>query len=785
MVIVNYFLFFISLQPIKNMLYNMRFFFIAFFLTFSLLSVSAQQKVKVTGNVVTTDGRPAEFVTVKLKNTTYGGTTDADGRFRFMAPVGDYVLVVQSIMTHRKEMPVTLVEGSDNIFKDIQTKENTNQLEQVVVTGQFSPQSMRNSLYKVRSINSQTIKLKAPTSVEALLNTEAGIRISNDMALGESDFELMGMSGNNVKVLLDGVALLDRGAKKQSLSQLDVNSIERIEIVEGPMSVIYGTDALAGVINIITKKGRGLSKDNTWHVNARVQEESIGDEYQFFNKDGQHNESVDLGVSLRNGLYLNGGVSRNDNNGWSGDKTGREKQWHPKDQMLYSGMLGFRRYNLNAWYRLNYTDETIFTPMNANPNVPEQIKDKDFLTKRMNHQVQADWKMNNQWKFDFAFSYQDYERKTRTMFSNLETGEKWPSKETGGQDVTKYSSLNARATATWSISPKFSLQPGLEYLETEGKGDRVKGKNTIRDLAFFLSAEYKPWDWMSMRPGVRTFLSANYDTPAAVPSFLTKFNINQKMDFRLSYAYGFRTPTIKELYMDFIHQDNHITGNPDLKAEYSNNITASYTYRIVHNEGMRLTTTLSGFFNMFKDKIDIAQSLTDPTIHTHYNIDDYKTLGGSFETNFVWGNLNANANVALVGRYNRYSNEVNANSQFRYSPEFSANVSYQIPRIGTNVSLFYKFTGERAEYFEGLDKADNEVIYRRTMPSYNYADITISQKITSFLNLNLGVKNLFDLTSLQTHSDRNDVGNMPVSYLGCGRSWFVGLNFNLNGKFNK
>ena len=761
----------------------MKSFILALLTAFSFLTASAQEKVKVMGNVITKDGHPAEFVTVKLKNTTFGGTTDADGRFVFTAPAGDYVLVVQSIVTHRKEMPVTLVEGKENIFENIETKESTTQLDQVVVTGQFAPQSMRNSLYKVRSVSSQTIRQKAPATVEALLNTEAGIRISNDMALGESDFELMGMSGNNVKVLLDGVALLDRGAKKQSLSQLDVNSIERIEIVEGPMSVIYGTDALAGVINIITKKGKGLSQNNTWSVSARVQEESIGDEYQFFNNDGQHNESVDLGVSLRNGLYMKGGVTRNDNNGWSGPKEGREKQWHPKDQMLYSGMLGYRRHNLNAWYRLNYTDETIFTPMNANPNVPEQIKDKDFLTKRMNHQVQADWKVNHQWNFNFVFSYQDYERKTRTMFTNLETGDKWPSKETGGQDVTKYNSLNARATATWSISPKFSLQPGLEYLETEGKGDRVRGKNSISDLAFFLSAEYKPWEWLSMRPGVRTFITANYDTPAAVPSFLTKFNLNPKMDLRLSYAYGFRTPTIKELYMDFIHQDNHITGNPDLKAEYSNNITASFTYRIIHNERMRLTTSLSGYFNLFKDKIDIAQSLTDPTIHTHYNIDDYKTLGGSFETNFAWGNLNANANFSLVGRYNSYSHEVDASSQFRYSPEFSASVSYQVPRIGTNISMFYKFTGERAEYFEGLDKQDNEVYYLRTMPSYNFADITVSQKITSFLRLNLGVKNLFDVTSLQTTSDRNDVGIMPVSYLGCGRSWFAGLTFDMDGKF--
>ena len=763
----------------------MRYICAAIFMVLSLFTATAQERVKVTGNVVTTDGTPAEYITVTLKNTSFGGTTDADGRFRFSAPEGEYTLVVQSISTHRKEMPVKLVAGQENVFKDIQTQENINQLEQVVVTGQFSPQSMRNSLYKVKAINSRQIEMKAPSSVESLLNTEIGIRIANDMALGESDFELMGMSGNNVKVLLDGIALIDRGSKKQSLSQLDVNSIERVEIVEGPMSVIYGTDALAGVINIITKKGKGLSDKSSWYVNARMQEESMGDEYNFFTDGGVHNESVDLGVNLRNGLYMNASVSRNDNGGWRGDKVDREKRWHPKDQTLWGGMLGYRTHNFNVWYRMNYTDESIFTPMNANPNVPEQIKDQDYLTKRQNHQLQADWNLGQKLIMNLAMSYQNYKRRTHTMFHDLETGESWLSKETGGQDITKYNSFNARLTATWNIAPKISLQPGLEYLRTQGMGGRISGEPVIADLAFFLSAEYKPLKWMSLRPGVRTFITADYDTPAAVPSFLTKFNLTPEMDLRLSYAYGFRTPTIQELYFDFKNDHHHITGNPNLKAEYSHNITASYSYRILHDERIRLTTTLGGFFNMFKDKIGIAQDINDPMINTHYNIDDYKTVGGTFETALNWRNLSANVNFSYIGRYNAYSKEVDANSQFRYSPEVSANINYRIEKWGTDLSFYYKYTGKRAEYYLGSDNDNNDVIYLRTMPSYHYADITVTQRLTKFLHLNFGVKNLFDLTSLQVLADSQEVGNMPISYLGCGRSFFVGLNVKLNGKFGK
>ena len=132
--------------------------------------------------------------------------------------------------------------------------ENLLPIEEVVVTGQFRPTSLKNSVYKVRTLDQQYIQRRATTDdMATLLNMELGIRFNNDLTLGESDIQLMGVSGQNVKVLIDGVPMIDRGSTKQSLSQIDINTIERIEIVEGPVSVMYGTDALAGVINIITQ----------------------------------------------------------------------------------------------------------------------------------------------------------------------------------------------------------------------------------------------------------------------------------------------------------------------------------------------------------------------------------------------------------------------------------------------------------------------------------------------------------------------------------------------------
>ncbi|KAA6314667.1 hypothetical protein EZS27_034753, partial [termite gut metagenome] len=104
-------------------------------------------------------------------------------------------------------MLITLSSIAQNPTQKDVTDEDSNQesgtlagnhtLDEVVVTGQFVPQSLRSSLYKVRVISNRLIQQKASTDVQSLLSTELGVRISNDMTLGESNFELMGMSGNN------------------------------------------------------------------------------------------------------------------------------------------------------------------------------------------------------------------------------------------------------------------------------------------------------------------------------------------------------------------------------------------------------------------------------------------------------------------------------------------------------------------------------------------------------------------------------------------------------------
>lgn len=657
------------------------------------------------------------------------------------------------------------------------------QLNDVVVTGQYAPQSVKNSVYRVRTVSRERIQLRGATDVLGVLGNELGLRLSNDGALGETDVELMGMSGQSVKILLDGVPIVDRGSARQSLSQIDVNSIERIEIVEGPMSVVYGTDALAGVINIITRKG---ADEKRLSITARVQEETIGKEYRPVDGKGLHNESLGLHWTGK-GWFAGGGITRNDFGGWQGRFTGRKKEWHPKDQLFANGTLGYSNERFNAWYRLDYLDEDISSAGNLNPN-NYKATDQHYLTDRYTHQLQAAWQLNERWSFNGAASYQNYKRATRTTIRDFTTGATTLSPDAGAQDVSKFNTIFFRGTAQHKISDAVSLQPGLEIKRDASSGQRIADRPVITDYALFVSSEIRLLSRLNLRPGLRFSRNSVYDAPPVIPSLNAKLALTSDLDLRVAYARGFRAPALRELYFTFFDASHSIKGNPDLKAEYSNSFNAALTWQRVRSNGLRFAATLSGFYNEFDNLIDIGYDAADPGVSTYININKFKTTGGTLENTLDYKQLHASLGFSAIGRYNRYSDDpaYEKNSPtpgFQWTPEVNASLIYHFKRIGASVSIFYKYNGKRPVY--ELATINNSLVpHLAETAAYHYADVSLTQRILKSLSLTGGVRNLFNVTTLRNTS--LDVGQAhsaggPV-LMWYGRSYFLGLNFNWSNK---
>ncbi|HYF69075.1 MAG TPA: TonB-dependent receptor, partial [Ohtaekwangia sp.] len=435
------------------------------------------------------------------------------------------------------------------------------ELDEVVVTGEVEPQSAKQSVYQVRTIPMERIQAQGSTRLQDVLSTELNMRFSQDPALGESNFDMLGLSGQNIKILIDGVPIVGRqGVRNEiNINQINVNSIERIEIVEGPMSVIYGADALAGVINIITKKA-GESKLD---ISATIHEESIGSEYGM--SKGIHNESVSFGYNAGS-IYFSGNINRNDFQGTAGDSIERKMQWLPKMQWLGGGLVGYKADKWDAYYRADYLHEKIYSPDRF---VGTQAIDQNFITQRLMHQLQLNVRLSKKLNYNAAFSYTDFKRRTQTIVVDKATG-----RETLAvselQKRNSFNGLTLRGTFQYKFSDVFTLQPGYDINIESGTGERLQeGDNIISDYAAFISADLKITPFINLRPGLRVVRNTSYEAPPVIPSLNTKFVLSEKHDIRVSYGRGFRAPSIRELYFNFIDASHSIEGNPELEAELS------------------------------------------------------------------------------------------------------------------------------------------------------------------------------------------------------------------------
>lgn len=649
----------------------------------------------------------------------------------------------------------------------------TAELQEVVVTGQYRPQSMKQSVYQVRVIGRDRIQKQSATRLQDVLNTELNIRFTQDPATGGSDITMMGLKGQNVKILLDGMPLVGRqGTSNEiNINQIDINSIERIEIVEGPMSVVYGADALAGVINIITRKSQAAQLS----VNARVHEETVGREYGIGS--GIHNQSASVNWNKK-GWEAGAGFTHNYFGGWQDTAIGRELVWHKKDQRLAHGYIGYHNAKFNVRYRLDGLDEIITNPGNfeAQPQpgaIDRFAADQEYLSQRLMHQLQAGYFANNRLSFNLQAAYSDYSRQVYSTLLSANTGKRYINSATGAQSEINFDGFSLRGTALYTVSPKLSFQPGVDINLESGDGERLKeGRNSVNDYAFFITSEIKASNWLSVRPGLRFIHNSVYDAPPVIPSVNSKLVLGKNLDLRVAYARGFRSPSIRELYFNFFDANHQIVGNPDLKAETSHSFNASLSWKKVTPNQVVYSTVVGGFYNSVKNLIDYAISVDDPNVFELTNVSDSRTAGFNLQSVVKYRQWNLSLGASYTGFYNDYSEADSDLPQLQWSPELNANFGYSFYKIGLDFNLFYKLTGRRPRYIS----SGNEFILAK-QDSYQWAEFTVNKKLFRYLTLNAGIRNIFDVDRVQS-SVPGGIHSSGTQNIGYGRSYFAGLAFN-------
>lgn len=267
-----------------------------------LIAMTALAQVKepaLSGKIISEDKEEVDFATVYLKGTAHGCTTDEKGRYNLYAPVGEYTLIVSAIGYETVERAITLTGRPQKM--DFRLTPSQVQLDEVVVVAN-GVSRVNKSAFNAIAIGTSDLQNSTKNLSEALARTP-GLKLRESGGVG-SDMSMLldGFSGKHIKVFIDGVPQEGVG-ESFGLNNIPVNFADRIEVYKGVVPVGFGTDALGGVINIVTGK-----HPKGWTLDASYS-------YGSFNT---HKSYVDFSYTSAKGLFFEVNAFQNysDNNYW-------------------------------------------------------------------------------------------------------------------------------------------------------------------------------------------------------------------------------------------------------------------------------------------------------------------------------------------------------------------------------------------------------------------------------------------------------------------------------------
>lgn len=641
-------------------------------------------------------------------------------------------------------------------------------LEEFIVTGQFSAVSTEHSIQKARVIDRAVMDAKGAVNLRDVLQSELNIRISQDQVLG-SGMSLQGMNGQNVKILIDGVPVIGRVDGEIDLSQINLSNVERIEIIEGPSSVSFGSNALAGTINLITKKREKAGQD--LQLNSYV--ESVGS----YNLDGRLTTNIKRSQIQVYGL-------RNYFDGWINGDPFVE---FPKEKIADSGRYQTWKPKLNYQVGVKWTipiKRMIITPYadgfyeqihsKGLPRAPyfNTAFDDYYTTTRINEGILIDAPLKNRFKLNGVIAHNHYERIKNTYLKNLNTLDQQLTTTPGDQDTTKFYALMSRLSLVkYQRDSAVNVEIGYDINRETAVGRRiVSGKQTITEAALFANTEIQLRNW-SLKPGLRYTYNSAYRS-AVTPALNIKYAL-KKWTFRAGIASGFRSPAIKELYIDFVDINHNIQGNTNLKPEQSMHyqVWVSTKRKLGKHP---LTIDMNGYYQQVKQKISLAQ---DPSgvIYSYFNLDHFEAIGMQAMADVSVGKQRFKVGAAYVGTKSNLT--VNG---YAFSPEITASMSILWKKPQITWSAFYKYTGRVVVY---LSSEESEPV-TSFMNDYNMLDISASKPFWSkHLVLTCGAKNLFNVRQVGAGNGPGaHSGSTTSTPVGWGRSAYIKLQINLHYK---
>ena len=744
--------------------------------------LSAQRRgtdANIHGHIIHAQTREhIPFVTITVKDTTIGLVADASGHFFLKnLPVGEHTIVAEAIGLETVEQTVRM-EAGKTIELNFEMKDATHTMDEVVVSATRNETNKKATATIVNVASAKLFDTTGSNNLAESMAFQPGLRVENTCGnCGAVQLRINGLDGQYSQILLDSSPIFSSLAGVYGLEQLPVAMIERVEVIRGGGSALFGSNAIGGVVNIITKEPlrNSLQLGHTTNIME--------------SGDAEFNTSLNgsfVSDDRRAGVYLFGMVKDR-------DAYDRNDDGFTDLTSMLSRTLGFRGYyktSAHSKLTAEYHNISEFRRGGDNIDLPPHMAE---IAEQVDHNINGGslrWNYFSPNSRHFVNLYTSAQGIGRDSYYG--TG-----KDPNAYGETKDFTLVAGAQYSYVFEKCLFLPAqftvGFEYsyndLNDHSMGFSRTIEQTVRTAGLYLQNEWQS-EKVNFVIGGRLDKHNMMDKVIFSPRANLRYSPHENVGLRVSYSSGYRAPQAfdEDLHIDAVNnQSSIIELDPNLKPEYSHSFSASAD--LYHNFGtLQANLLVEGFYTMLDDVFALAKTGENAEgyiIQTRYNASGAKVRG-----------LNAELKLGIPDVFEFQAGYTFQRSHYNEPEEWSDNVEavrrmfrtpdhYAYFTASANLtrkfkaSLFGNYTGQMlVQHNAGYIEADRSEL----TPSFWDLGLKLSYNFqltnTIGLEINGGVKNFLD--SYQNDIDRGAFRD-SVYIFGpmMPRTFFLGVKFTL------
>mgnify|MGYP001791617123 CR=1 FL=1 len=633
------------------------------------MTVTSVQAQSLRGTVTDGSGEPLAGATVIVKNTTRGTATDLNGQYSLnQLPVGQHTLVISYLGYQTLQRAVAL---SSEEAKEVSVKltETSGALaDEVIITATRTAQAIDEVPVPAQIITKEQVERIGSLRLNEVLQEQTGLQMISDHGAG---LQMQGMSSDYILVLIDGEPIIGRTAGTTDLTRLTVNNIERIEIIRGPSSSLYGSEAMAGVVNIITS-------GNEPGLNG-----SLGTQYRSF---GTWDTQAEAGYR-NDRLSVRMFANRLRSDGYDLTSESVAQTVAPYQALTFGPKVSYR---INDQLKLRVSSR--FYRESSEDQL--DITLEEGSTRMSSENVRSDWNVLPILEFRPGDRHQLQVRHYLSGYGTESNLTFQADGQTYDRSTFDQTFQRSEAQYDWYVSDRHIITAGGGYLTERVEATRYDDVNRFHSTYGFAQYQWQPTDGLNVVAGGRYDVHNAYANRLS-PKLAVGYEVSDWLSVQASFGGGYKAPDFRQLLLNFT---NPVAGYSVLGS------------RIVKEE-----------FAEFVARGEIEQVLIDPATVEEIRAESSLAYNTGFtikpndklkwQTNFFRNDIQDLIETTPIARK---TNGQNIFSYFNFAEVLTQGIETQVdyePYRGWAFSVGYQYLDTRDK--EAYQRIQNGEVFRR------------------------------------------------------------------------